>query len=163
MEQLTPEAKAAVMQLMGQTYGLAKKQDDMLVSASGNLKPKSNELKSMVENLVQTPVSQSTQPSVPVQPSVPATTDLPVTPAQVTPEQAISELNQITNVDVDSQPQVTHPLPEEQMLFNFEPDKIDLLISAVKESNLLLKDIKLQLETNNARPKRKSAKAKITD
>jgi|DEB0MinimDraft_10_1074344.scaffolds.fasta_scaffold04150_7 hypothetical protein len=163
MEQLTPEAKAAVMQLMGQTYGLAKKQDDMLVSASGNLKPKSNELKSMVENLVQTPVSQSTQPSVPVQPSVPATTDLPVTPAQVTPEQAISELNQITNVDVDSQPQVTYPLPEEQMLFNFEPDKIDLLISAVKESNLLLKDIKLQLETNNARPKRKSAKAKITD
>ena len=49
-------------------------------------------------------------------------------------------------------------------LFDFsEPSQMDKLLDAVKESNLLLKDIKVQLERVDVRPKRKSAKSKIAE
>ena len=64
---MTPEAKAAVMQLMGQTYGQVKKQDEMLVGTSNSLRPKSNEMKQMVEQLVRTPTAQSQYQQMPGQ------------------------------------------------------------------------------------------------
>lgn len=162
---MTPEAKAAVMQLMGQTYGQLKKQDEMLVGQSGNLKPKSTEMKTMVENLVKEPVAPPQQlppqqlppQQLPVSPPEPAI-QAPVSPVPVSPEQAMAELQMGSSANVSSN------YHEEQSMLDFsEPAKIDILIDAVKESNLLLKGIKLQLESSNVRPKRKSAKAKITD
>lgn len=164
---MTPEAKAAVMQLMGQTYGQVKKQDEMLVGSSGNLAPKSSEIKNMVENLVRTPVAPANQPppqpvpqAAPDQPMAPA----PVTPAPVTPEQAMVELQQVA-APVDPAVGVrSAPVVEETMEFDFsEPSAIDKLVDLQRETNLLLKDIKLQLESSNVRPKRKSAKAKVAD
>ena len=166
MEQMTPEAKAAVMQLMGQTYGQVKKQDEMLVGSSGNLAPKSSEIKNMVENLVRTPVAPANQPppqpvpqAAPDQPMAPA----PVAPAPVTPEQAMAELQQAAPVDPAFGVR-SAPVVEETMEFDFsEPSAIDKLVDLQRETNLLLKDIKLQLESSNVRPKRKSAKAKVAD
>lgn len=168
MEQMTPEAKAAVMQLMGQTYGQMKKQDEMLVGTSGNLAPKSTEIKNMVENLVRTPVAPSNhQPpphpapqAIPGQPVV----STPVAPAPVTPEQAMTELQQVA-APVDPASGIrSAPVVEETMEFDFsEPSAIDKLVELQKETNLLLKGIKLQLERSNVRPKRKSAKAKVAD
>ncbi len=164
---MTPEAKAAVMQLMGQTYGQVKKQDEMLVGSSGNLAPKSSEIKNMVENLVRTPVAPANQPppqpvpqAAPDQPMAPA----PVAPAPVTPEQAMVELQQVA-APVDPAFGVrSAPVVEETMEFDFsEPSAIDKLVDLQRETNLLLKDIKLQLESSNVRPKRKSAKAKVAD
>ncbi len=167
---MTPEAKAAVMQLMGQTYGQLKKQDEMLVGQSGNLKPKSTEMKTMVENLVKEPVAPPQQlppqqlppqqlppQQLPASPPDPAL-QAPVSPVPVSPEQAMAELQRSSPANVSSN------YHEEQSMLDFsEPAKIDILIDAVRESNLLLKGIKLQLESSNVRPKRKSAKAKITD
>lgn len=166
---MTPEAKAAVMQLMGQTYGQIKKQDEMLVGQSGNLQPKSLEMKNMVENLVRTPVGPPQQVGRPQQqlaPQQPAPdTKLepaPVAPAPITPEQAMLELQQVAPAGIAPEAQAVYQ--EEQTMMDFsEPAKIDQLISAVKESNLLLKDIKVQLENSNVRPKRKTAKAKVAD
>jgi len=165
---MTPQAKQAIMQLMGQTYGQLKKQDDMLVGQSGNLKPKSAEMKNMVENLVRTPVAPppgyAPQPQQPAPQPVPEPVIEPVqaVPAPITPEQAIAELQGLAPAGIAPEAQAVYQ--EEQGMFDFsEPAKIDLLINAVKESNLLLKEIKVQLESNNVRPKRKSAKAKVAD
>ena len=164
-EPLTPEAKNAIMQLMGQTYGQVKKQDQMLVGQSGNLQPKSNELKQMVEQLVAAPTVQQQQPQHAPQPA-PAPVEEPAPPAPVTPEQAMAELQQAPPLEVNA----FAPVPEapvaveEQGMFDFsEPSKIDQLITLQKETNLLLKEIKLQLENKNVRPKRKSAKARVTE
>lgn len=173
---MTPEAKAAVMQLMGQTYGQMKKQDEMLVGSSGNLSPKSTEIKDMVENLVRAPVAPANQ-QLPPQPMPQAVQQQmpqpvpeqvpPMAPASVgtvpiTPEQAMAELQGIAPAGIA--PQAQDVYQEEQGMLNFsEPSQMDQLLDAVKESNLLLKGIKLQLESNNVRPKRKTAKAKVAD
>ncbi len=162
---MTPEAKSAVMQLMGQTYGQVKKQDEMLVGASGNLQPKSTELKNMVEDLVRVPVVPSNQQVPPqVQGPPPQQAQVPVAPITITPEQAQLELQQ-TTAPVDPAFGIrSEPVVAETMEFDFsEPSAIDKLIELQKETNLLLKGIKLQLESSNVRPKRKSAKAKIAD
>ena len=164
---MTPEAKAAVMQLMGETYGQMKKQDEMLVGSSGNLAPKSTEIKTMVENLVRTPVAPSNHqpPPHPVPQAIPDQPVVPtqVAPAPVTPEQAMAELQQAAPVDPAFGVR-SAPVVEETMEFDFsEPSAIDKLVELQKETNLLLKGIKLQLECSNVRPKRKSAKAKVAD
>jgi len=46
---MTPEEKAAVMQFMGQTYGHLHKSDQEIIGQSGNLKPKSNQMKQVFE------------------------------------------------------------------------------------------------------------------
>jgi hypothetical protein len=163
---MTPEAKAAVMQLMGQTYGQMKKQDDMIVGASAQLQAKSNEMKNMVEQLVATPtVASSQQPPQPAPaPQAPApqpqAAPAPVAPAPVTPEQAQLELQ--AAAPVAPAPVAPAPVVEEQLGLDFsEPSQMDQLLAAVKESNLLLKDIKLQLESTNVKPTRKKAKSKV--
>ena len=158
---MTPEAKAAVMQLMGQTYGQMKKQDDMIVGSSAQLQGKSHEMKNMVEQLVKTPTAASQQsgqfapqqaPQAAPAPQ-PQAAPVPQGPpsAPVTPEQAMAELQQAAPAPAQE------PIAE-TMEFDFsEPSAIDKLVELQKETNLLLKDIKLQLENSNVRPKRKSA------
>lgn len=164
MEAMTAEAKAAVMQLMGETYGQQKKQDQMIVGSSGNLKPKSDELKTLVEQLVKSPTAPSKEqrqqyPPDPQQqqPQAAPAPPLPTGPPEpVTPEQAMAELQQ------QPAPVEVAPILEEQLGFDFsEPSQGDQLLAAVKENTLLLKAIKLQLEQTNVRPKRKSTKDKV--
>ena len=176
MEAMTAEAKAAVMQLMGETYGQQRKQDQMIVGSSGNLQPKSGEMKALVEQLVKSPTAPGKrQPQQPQQPQQP--TQQPQQPPEqppeqpqaapwipnwktpeqvaqaspVSPEQAMAELQQ-----------VSVPEAEEQLGFDFsEPSQGDQVLAAIKENTLLLKAIKLQLDTSKVRPKRKSAKSKV--
>ena len=174
---MTPEAKAAVMNLMGTTYGQMKKHDDMIVGASGNLSPAAQQMQDAVKNLAQLPTisqeqyraQQAGQP-MPAQPAPavqePAPAPIAV-PAVVTPEQALAELQTpAAAANVVTPPlEITANAPVEQTLeFDFsEPSQMDKLLDAVKESNLLLKDIKVQLERVDVRPKRKSAKSKIAE
>ena len=165
---MTPEAKAAVMQLMGQTYGQMKKQDDMIVGSSAQLQGKSHEMKGLVEKLVATPTvasqqagqfaPQAPQPA-PQQAPQPEAAPVPTGPpsATITPEQAMAELQSAPA------PVAPSPVVEETMEFDFsEPSAIDQLVELQKETNLLLKAIKLQLENSNVRPKRKSAAKKAS-
>lgn len=174
---MTPEAKAAVMNLMGTTYGQMKKHDDMIVGASGNLSPAAQQMQDAVKNLAQVPTISQEQyraqqagqpmpapPAPVVQEPAPAPTAVP---AMVTPEQALAELQTpAAAANVVTPPlEITANAPVEQTLeFDFsEPSQMDKLLDAVKESNLLLKDIKVQLERVDVRPKRKSAKSKIAE
>ena len=142
---MTPEAKAMVMQLMGQTYGQVKKQDEMIVGKSAQLNAKSGEMRQLFEQVAQLPTSSSPAPGQPApQAAAPARAPVeapPVAPAPVVP----APVNATSTV-------------EEHCMFDFsEPSGIDKLIELQKETNLLLKAIKLQLENSNVRPKRKSA------
>ena len=160
---MTPEAKASVMQLMGQTYGQMKKQDEMIVGSSAQLQGKSNEMKGLVEQLVATPTvanpNRPPQPQGPPPQQAPQQAPVPTGPpaATITPEQAMAELQ--------AAPAPVAPAPvqvEQTMEFDFsEPSAIDKLIELQKETNLLLKDIKLQLESKNVKPTRKKAKSKV--
>jgi hypothetical protein len=159
---MTPEAKAAVMALMGTTYGEMKKQDDMIINPSQQLSHKSGEMQNLVKNLINIPTVNAppkrgydgNMQAAPQQPA-PQQAPAPVAPAPVTPEQAMAELKQ-------APPVAPAPVVEETMEFDFsEPSQMDQLLAAVKESNLLLKDIKLQLENSNVRPNRKSVKSKV--
>ena len=163
---MTPEAKAAVMQLMGQTYGQMKKQDEMIVGSSAQLQGKSHEMKGLVEQLVRTPTvanpqaGQFSQPQGPPPQQAPQQAPVPTGPpaATITPEQAQMELQAAA-------PVAPAPVQVEavNMEFDFsEPTGVDKLIELQKETNLLLKDIKLQLENSNVRPKRKSAVKKAS-
>jgi hypothetical protein len=164
---LTPEAKSAVMQLMGQTYGQMKKQDGMIVGSSAQLQGKSDEMKRLVEQLVATPTVANQQQPQPQGPppqqappqQAPQAAPVPTGPpaGTITPEQAMAELQQAAPAPVASTPVV-----EETMEFDFsEPSAIDKLVELQKETNLLLKDIKLQLESTNVKPTRKKAKSKV--
>jgi len=164
---MTPEAKAAVMQLMGQTYGQMKKQDEMIVGSSAQLQGKSNEMKGLVEQLVRTPTvasnQQPPQQAPPQQAPAPQPQAAPVPsgpPAgTISPEQAMAELQQQQAAPA---PVAPAPVVEETMEFDFsEPSAIDKLVELQKETNLLLKDIKLQLESKNVKPTRKKAKSKV--
>ena len=159
---MTPEAKAAVMQLMGQTYGQMKKQDEMIVGSSAQLQGKSHEMRGLVEQLVKTPTAASPNhphPQGPPPQQAPpqqAPQAAPVPAAPITPEQAQLELQ--AAAPVAPAPVAPAPVVEETMEFDFsEPTGVDKLIELQKETNLLLKDIKLQLENSNVRPKRKPA------
>ena len=67
--------------------------------------------------------------------------------------------------ELQAAPAPVAPAPvqvEQTMEFDFsEPSAIDKLIELQKETNLLLKDIKLQLESKNVKPTRKKAKSKV--
>ena len=162
-EPMTPEAKAMVMQLMGQTYGQVKKQDEMIVGSSAQLQSKSGEMKQLFEQMAKVPTAApGARPApapAPQQAPAPQPEAAPVPQgppaATVTPEQAMAELQQAPQVISDVQ--VTPPVQEQGMLDFSEPSGIEKLIELQKETNLLLKGIKLQLENSNVRPKRKPA------
>ena len=165
---LTPEAKSAVMQLMGQTYGQMKKQDGMIVGSSAQLQGKSDEMKRLVEELVATPtVANQPQPQGPPPQQAPQAAPVPTGPpaGTITPEQAMAELQQAAPAPAQLQASLNETFEDQinqTMEFDFsEPSAIDKLVELQKETNLLLKDIRLQLESKNVKPTRKKAKSKV--
>jgi len=153
---MTEDEKRMVMQFMGQTYGEVKKQDSMLVNQSGNLSPKSEEMKQAFTNMARTPTIPQQAP--PQQPE-PQVAPVPIQ-APVDYEQAVKELAQTEQVV--QQPMVSEQVQDpNQLTFDLkERSVMDELLEASKKTNLLLKDIKLLLEKENGRPAKKKVTSK---
>ena len=138
---MTPEAKAALMQFVCQTYGQMNKQDQMIVGQSGNLQPKSDQLRHTFESVAKIPTVQMPQQGAPPQqetPPQPEAAPQPVAP--VTPEQAAQELREVQQAPV---PQSN----DNQLDFDFtEPSKIDKMVDLLEKQNLILKEISLKLD-----------------
>jgi hypothetical protein len=156
---MTPAEKNQLLQFMGQTYGHMHQQDQMIVGQAGNLKPGSQELKQSFETAAKLPVQeQYSKPNVPGPPPAPAQAP-PVEISTVTPEQAAEQLALPTPEPVSIPPQ---PTPEQVLHSNqleldlSEPSKLDKIIKALKEQNLLLKQISLKLDNGKKAPNKKS-------
>lgn len=156
---MTEEEKRMVMQFMGQTYGEVKKQDSMLVNQSGNLRPKSEEMKEAFAQMARQPTQQALPQQAPPQQPEPQVTPAP-TQAPVDYEQAVKELAQVDRAVV-SDPVSEQVQDPDQLMFDLtEPSILDKLLEASKNTNLLLKDIKLLLEKENGKPAKKKASSK---
>jgi hypothetical protein len=156
---MTPAEKNQLLQFMGQTYGHMHQQDQMIVGQAGNLKPGSQDLKQSFETAAKLPVQeQYSKPNVPGPPPAPAQAP-PVEISTVTPEQAAEQLALPTPEPVPVPPQ---PTPEQVLHSNqleldlSEPSKLDKIIKALKEQNLLLKQISLKLDNGKKAPNKKS-------
>ena len=134
---------------MGQTYGEAHKQDQMIIGNAGNLKPQSPTLKEQFEIVARSPTAapqyQQQPPQQQQQPPQQQPGPQPVAPGviqQVTPEQAAKEIATVT-------PSTPPPAVVDdcnQMEFDLsEPSKTDKLISLAEEQVLILKQISLKL------------------
>jgi len=149
---MTPEQKAAVMQFMGQTYGHAHKQDQMIIGQSGNLSPNSTQLKQVFEQTARMPTVQRPHPQAPPQQAPPQQEQppeaLPPQVAPVSPEQAAQELQQA--VIPNSSPLVQQPNAGQLDLDFSEPSKADKIISALEKQNLILKEISLKLDNGKS-------------
>ena len=152
---MTPEEKNALVQFMGSIYGEAKKQDQMLVGSSTNLKPTSNQMKQQFEQVLRTQVQNgTTQPQQPP-PALPVKgADVPVSSMMITPEQAAAELAQVQqeqsiapvpNVDKAGL-EVVYQAPAvdpNQMEFDLsEASKLDKLIELIEKQNKILLEIR---------------------
>ena len=173
---MTPEAKQAVMQLMGQTYGQQKKQDQMIVNPTQQLNSKSQDMQNMVKQLVAAPTAPSQQrqgyppqqqappQQAPPQQQAPVQTGPPAGP--ISPEQAMAELQQQAPTPTGPPLEINAfaPVPDEAQLgFDFsEPSQMDKLLELQKETNLLLKAIRKQLEHSNVKPKSQPVKSAVT-
>ena len=164
---MTEEEKRMVMQFMGQTYGEVKKQDSMLVNQSGNLQPKSEEMKQAFAQMARQPTQpthQAPPQQAPPQQAPPQQPEAQVAPAPtqapVDYEQAVKELAQVDQVTAS--PAVREQVQDsDQLMFDLtEPSILDKLLEASKTTNLLLKDIKLLLEKENGKPTKKKATSK---
>tara|TARA_R110002020_G_scaffold95882_2_gene229745 strand:+ start:3393 stop:3857 length:465 start_codon:yes stop_codon:yes gene_type:complete len=154
MEGITPEEKAAVMQLMGQTYGHVHKQDQMIVGNSGNLQQQSDGMKQVFEQTASLPtVVNKEQQHMQPAPQTNEPVDQVVQP--VTPEQAAQEIAAQRIIRTE-QPQEVEQIDPNQVEFDFsEPSKIDKLIDLIQDQNLILKDIRLKLnDGKNAKSKK---------
>jgi len=139
---MTPEEKAVVMQFMGQTYGQIHKSDQDIIGQSGNLQPKSNQMKQIFEQTAHIPTVNNPQQHVAPPPQQETPAPQPV--QQVTPEQAAIELQQQPPVPLyDDEPEVN---PNQMELDLSEPTVTDKLLDILKEQNLLLKEISLKLD-----------------
>ena len=161
---MTEEEKRMVMQFMGQTYGEVKKQDSMLVNQSGNLSPKSEEMKEVFTQMARQPTQQAPHQQAPPQQAPPQQPVPQVTPAPIQApvdyEQAVKELAQVDQAIV-SDPVSEQVQDPDQLMFDLtEPSILDKLLEASKNTNLLLKDIKLLLEKENGKPAKKKATSK---
>ena len=142
---MTPEEKAAVMQLMGQTYGQMHKQDQMIVGDSSNLSPTSNQMKQVFEQTAQIPTTRQTQQVVPNSPA-PEVQQSAEPVSTVTPEQAAQEIAAQRTIRTE-QPPAANEVDPNQMEFNLsEPTKLDELLKLIKKQNLILEDISLKLD-----------------
>jgi len=158
---MTEEEKRMVMQFMGQTYGEVKKQDSMLVNQSGNLSPKSEEMKQAFTNMARTPTipQQAPPQQAPPQQPEPQVAPVPIQ-APVDYQQAVKELAQVDQAVV-SDPVSEQVRDPDQLMFDLtEPSILDKLLEASKNTNLLLKDIKLLLEKENGKSAKKKATSK---
>jgi len=147
---MTPEEKAMVMQFMGQTYGAVHKQDQNIIGNSGNLSPKSQELKAMFEQTARIPTAD---PNTINQQQGPPPQQAPETPMQiqpVSPEQAAQEIAAQRSIRT-GQPSVVEEVNSNQEEFDFsEPSKFDQLISLVEKQTLILKEISLKLSNGKS-------------
>jgi len=144
---MTEEEKALIMNFVGQTYGQSHKNDQMIVGQSNSLAPQSEAVKQQFENIARAPTQQQMQQPQPAPPQEPQPQ-----PAQEAPpvsyEQAVKELQ-----EVEPAPAVVER-DNNQLEFNLkDPEKIDILIDAIKSNGLLLKEIILLLEKNGRRKK----------
>ena len=153
---MTPEEKNALVQFMGTIYGESKKNDDMLVGQSTNLRPKSGEIKRQVEQVLRAPAAAGAQQPQQAPPSA------PVAQPQVTPEQAAQELAQVTPQPVTPQPVSPQQPPHvevdpNQMEFDLsEPTKLDKLIELIENQNKIL----LEIRDNSIKSKYNAKRAK---
>ena len=144
---MTEEEKALIMNFVGQTYGQSHKNDQMIVGQSNSLTPQSELVKQQFESIARAPTQQQqvqTPPTAPQEPQPQPVQEVP----PVSYEQAVRELQ-------EAEPA---PIVEEQngnqLEFNLkDPEKIDMLIDAIKSNGLLLKEIILLLEKNGRRKK----------
>jgi hypothetical protein len=147
---MTPEQKAGLMQLMGQTYGEAHKNDQMIVGQSGNLSPTSQLLKSQLEQVIRTPTVDPNNPPGPPQgpppQQAPPQPPMPVQP--VTPEQAAQEIASA------QQPEIPNNTDQLELDLS-EPSKVDKVICLIEEQNLLLKQISLKLDNGKVTQSKK--------
>jgi len=161
---MTEEEKRMVMQFMGQTYGEVKKQDSMLVNQSGNLRPKSEEMKEAFTQMARQPTQQAPPQQAPPQQAPPQQPEPQVTPAPIQApvdyEQAVKELAQVDQAIVSDSVSEQVQDPDQLMFDLTEPSILDKLLEASKTTNLLLKDIKLLLEKENGKPAKKKATSK---
>ena len=161
---MTEEEKRMVMQFMGQTYGEVKKQDSMLVNQSGNLRPKSEEMKEAFTQMARQPTQQAPPQQAPPQQAPPQQPEPQVTPAPIQApvdyEQAVKELAQVDQAIVSDSVSEQVQDPDQLMFDLTEPSILDKLLEASKNTNLLLKDIKLLLEKENGKPAKKKATSK---
>lgn len=142
---MTEEEKAAVLQFMGQTYGHAHQQDQMIVGESQQLSPQSHVLKQQFEEVLKTPTQKPQQQNAlapaPQEPAaMPAEPPVYMPPSPVSVEQAQQELAAASaNTTAQDDPS--------QFEFDFsEPSKIDKLITLLEEQHLLLKKINIKLD-----------------
>jgi hypothetical protein len=148
---MTDEEKALIMNFVGQTYGQSHKNDQMIVGSSNSLTPQSQAVKQQFENIAraptqQLPQGQASQPQAPP-PQEPQPQQVQEAPP-VSYEQAVRELQEVEPVPPVVEQDVN------QLEFNLkDPEKIDMLIDAIKGNGLLLKEIILLLEKNGRRKK----------
>lgn len=138
---MNDQEKKALLQFMGQVYGDTKRHDDMLVSSSTNLRPKSNEIKNAFEQTLKA----NTQPTAPApRPAEPAPV---VTPAIVEPDQAIKELAtepvpENNNVPVQSSEESNSAGQELQLELDLvEQTKLEKVIELLERQTKLLSNI----------------------
>jgi|TARA_R100000030_G_scaffold98612_1_gene88765 hypothetical protein len=144
---MTEEEKALIMNFVGQTYGQSHKNDQMIVGQSNSLTPQSELVKQQFESIARAPTQQQQVQTPPIAPQEPQPQPVQEAPP-VSYEQAVRELQEAEPV----------PIVEEQngnqLEFNLkDPEKIDMLIDAIKSNGLLLKEIILLLEKNGRRKK----------
>jgi len=158
-EGMTPEQKAGLMQLMGQTYGEAHKNDKMIIGSSGNLSPDSHlQLKQQFESVARTPTVQPQGPpqAAPAPPAEAPPAEPPGAAApiqQITPEQAAQEIAAAQQAPPQA---VAPPLDTSQLEFDLtEPSKTDKLIGLIEKQNLLLEEISLKLDNGKTAKGRK--------
>jgi len=156
---MTPEAKAALMQFVGQTYGQMNKQDQMIVGQSGNLQPKSDQLRQTFESVAKMPTAQMPQQAPHPQQAPPAE-EPPQQVAPVTPDQAAQELQQQAMPSSPVGPEGQPGAPGQLDLDFSEPSKADKLINILEKQNLILKEISLKLD--NGKPLKVNKQKRIS-
>ena len=162
---MKPEEKNTLLQFMGQVYGETKKRDQMLVGQSTNLQPRSEEVKREFEKVLRTTPTDSIGSQQPMQQPMqqPQVETAPVQSAIVTPEQAAAELAQSAQSQVLSQPAMTVPIENEQVVdpnqmeFDLsEPSKVDRVIELLETNNKLL----VEIRNNSIKSKYNAKRAK---
>ena len=148
-EAMTPEQKAMVLQFMGQAYGETHKQDQNIVGNSGNLQPKSHEMKQVFEQTARMPTTHPNHQPRPVPQQAPPQQAPPQQAPQpvqtVTPEQAAQEIAAVQ----------APPIPDQEEFDFSEPAKIDKLIDLIEKQTLILEKISLKLDNGKSAKNRK--------
>tara|TARA_R110001583_G_scaffold39867_1_gene127704 strand:- start:2477 stop:2962 length:486 start_codon:yes stop_codon:yes gene_type:complete len=150
---MTNDEKQAVLQLMGIAYGDAHKQDQMIVSKSGQLQPNSHIMKERFEEVLRTPTEQPQHNAPAPAPQQEPVASSPEQEPQQQPVQVVDvqqAAQELAMTEAETAAPAPAPAPAadpDQLEFNLsEPSKLDKLIDLVRDQNLLLKQISLKLD-----------------